>query len=56
MYLKQKGVWAVSTLDHKRSGKCLLPSKKECNQLARETVIEVTDQNKKQVVINNLDR
>ena len=50
VYLKRKGVWAVSTLDRKRNRKCLLPSKKECNKLARGTIIEVTDP-KKQVVI-----
>ena len=50
MYLNRKDVWVVSTLDHKRSRKCPLPSKKECNKLAQGTIIEVTDQ-KKQVVI-----
>ena len=43
VYLKQKGVWAVSTLDRKRSLKCPLPPKKECNKLARGTIIEITD-------------
>ena len=50
MYLNRKDVWVVSTLDHKRSRKCPLPSKKERNKLAQGTIIEVTDQ-KKQVVI-----
>ena len=49
VYLNRKDVWVVSTLDHKRSRKCPLPSKKERNKLAKGTIIEVTDQ-KKQVV------
>ena len=44
VYLKRKGVWAVSTLDRKRSRKCPLPSKKECNKLSQRTIIGVTDQ------------
>ena len=44
VYLKRKGVWEVSTLDRKRSRKCPLPSKKECNKLVRGIIIGVTDQ------------
>lgn len=50
IYLKRRGIWAVSTLNQKRSRNCPIPSKKECNKLDRGTIIEMVDQ-KEQIVI-----
>lgn len=47
---KQKGIFAVSTLDRKRSRNCPIPAKKELMKEPRGTMIELVDE-KSQIVI-----